>query len=334
MRTLALPAAAAALMAAFAAPAAEPVTVDNFNRAETHFYMNEQVKAGCFGVICHERGFMAPDKQSVVRLNRDTLYSFGVFDLASPLSVTLPEPAGRLQSLLVISEDHYNPLIAYGPARIELTQEKVGSRYAFLAFRTFVDPNDPADMAAGHRLQDALAVTQAAKGSFEIPDWDLDGQAKLRDLLKALFAFSKDPARRFGKEGEVDEVRHLIATAAGWGGNPTEAAIYVGATVPENDGETPYTLTLADVPVDAFWSVTVYNEKGFYEAPEATISVNSVTAKKEADGSAIVRFGGPTDAPNHLRIMPGWNYIVRLYRPRQALIDGSWKVPDAVPAAP
>jgi len=30
--------------------------------------------------------------------------------------------------------------------------------------------------------------------------------------------------------------------------------------------------------------------------------------------------------------MPGWNYIVRLYRPRGEILDGSWKLPAAVPA--
>jgi len=27
----------------------------------------------------------------------------------------------------------------------------------------------------------------------------------------------------------------------------------------------------------------------------------------------------------------GWNYIVRLYRPKKEILDGSWKFPDAKP---
>jgi hypothetical protein len=30
--------------------------------------------------------------------------------------------------------------------------------------------------------------------------------------------------------------------------------------------------------------------------------------------------------------MPGWNYMVRLYRPRAEILNGSWKFPDAYPA--
>jgi len=29
--------------------------------------------------------------------------------------------------------------------------------------------------------------------------------------------------------------------------------------------------------------------------------------------------------------MPGWNYLVRLYRPRAEIVDGSWKFPEAQP---
>ena len=75
-----------------------------------------------------------------------------------------------------------------------------------------------------------------------------------------------------------------------------------------------------------------YNAKGFYESPEATISVNSVTAKSNADGSYTILFGGDPKAPNYLRIMPGWNYIVRMYRPRAEIVSGAWTFPPATPA--
>jgi hypothetical protein len=102
-------------------------------------------------------------------------------------------------------------------------------------------------------------------------------------------------------------------------------------SVAANDGTTPHSLTVGAVPVDGFWSITVYNKDGYYEAPESAISVNNVTAKKNKDGSVTVHFGGDPKAPNYLRIMPGWNYTVRLYRPRAEILDGSWRFPDAEP---
>ena len=45
-------------------------------------------------------------------------------------------------------------------------------------------------------------------------------------------------------------------------GLPAESASYVNVVPEKNDGKTPDTLTVKDVPVDDFWSVTLYNDKG------------------------------------------------------------------------
>jgi hypothetical protein len=47
-----------------------------------------------------------------------------------------------------------------------------------------------------------------------------------------------------------------------------------------------------------------------------------------ANGPSPVHFGGCGDGPpNCLPIADGWNYIVRLYRPRPEILDGSWAFP-------
>ncbi|MCK5281075.1 MAG: DUF1214 domain-containing protein, partial [Cyclobacteriaceae bacterium] len=93
-------------------------------------------------------------------------------------------------------------------------------------------------------------------------------------------------------------------------------------------GKTPYTLTVGDVPVDAFWSVTLYDDKGWMPVNEYNAySFNNVTAEKNGDGSITIHFGGDPEQPNFLPIVPGWNYIVRLYRPRAEILDGSWTFP-------
>jgi hypothetical protein len=309
-----------------------PVTVDNFRRAESDFYFQKSVDDRCFATLCHDRVPVPVNDQKVVGLNRDTLYSNGVFDLSSPLTVTLPKPAGRFQSLLLINEDHYAYIQPYGPATFTITEEAAGSRYAMLAFRTFVNPVDPADVEAANALQDQIIVSQAEKGTFSIPEWKSEDRDALRAGLIALNRFNPSSKGRFGSPEEADPVRSLIATAAGWGGNPLAAAVYVTLYPQQNDGNTPYEITLKDVPVDGFWSVTVYNKDRFFEAPETAISVNSVTAKPEPGGSVKIRFGGDPAAANYLRIMPGWNYTARLYRPRPEILDGSWTFPEAVKA--
>jgi len=100
-----------------------------------------------------------------------------------------------------------------------------------------------------------------------------------------------------------------------------------------NDGRTPYVLNVRDAPVDGFWSITVYNAKGFME-PNAlnAYSVNDVTAQRNPDGSVTVHFGGDPGNVNHLPITEGWNYVVRMCQPRKQVVDGTWRFPDAQPA--
>jgi hypothetical protein len=57
---------------------------------------------------------------------------------------------------------------------------------------------------------------------------------------------------------------------------------------------------------------------------------NNITAKKNDDGFVAIQFGGDSSvAPNVLPIMPGWNYTVRLNRPRKEILDGTWKFPES-----
>ena len=317
--------------AALAEEAGERVTVDNFRTAETHFYMKRSVDMGCFAALCHDREVTKVDTQTVVAMNRDTLYSNGVFDLSEPLTLKMPDENGRFQSVMVISEDHYIQILPTGPSEVLITKEMTGSRYAMLVFRTFVDSDDPGDFPPAHELQDAITIEQASPGTFDIPNWNQGQRAEIRQLLIKLNAFNPSTQGRFGTKENTDPVRSSIATGAGWGGNPPEAAIYSAVTLPDNDGETAYTLTVSDVPVDGFWSITVYNSERFFEAPAELASVNNVTADKNADGSVTVHFGGDEAADNFLRIMPGWNYIVRLYRPRQEILDGTWTFPMPTP---
>jgi hypothetical protein len=238
-------------------------------------------------------------------------------------------------SLQVIDQDQYVPHVFYGAGSYTLTRENVGTRYVGTAVRTLVDPGNPEDVAKATALQDAIKVEQAKVGTFEVPNWDPASQKKVRDALLALAETLPDTKGAFGARGQVDPVRFLIASASAWGGNPEKDALYLNVTPSRNDGATEYRLHVADVPVDGFWSISVYNAEGYYQKNEYNAyTLNNLTAQKNADGSIDVRFGGcDGKVPNCLPITKGWNYMVRLYRSRPAILDGSWKFPEAQPAA-
>lgn len=322
--------------AALAQSQTVPVTIENFKRAESDRYMGNLVKQGGLGKLDHRREPASIDNQTVIRLNRDTLYSPGVFDLdAGPVTITMPDAGKRFMSLQIVNQDHYVPAVYYGAGVRTLTRENVGTRYVVAGIRTLVDPNDPQDVKAVHALQDAIVVTQKDAGKFAVPAWDQKSQKDIRDALLVLNNHADGFSRAFGPEGQVDPVKHLIGTAAAWGGNPDKDATYLSVTPAKNDGATVYRLAVKDVPVDAFWSISLYNAQGYFEKnPYDAYSLNNITAKKGDDGSVAVQFGGcDGKIPNCLPIMKGWNYTVRLYRPRAEILDGRWKFPEARPVS-
>jgi hypothetical protein len=74
------------------------------------------------GEVMHNRELTPVDAQTVVRSNRDTLYSRAVLDLdAGPATIVLPDAGERFMSLQVINEDHYVPvptIYSPGPRRL------------------------------------------------------------------------------------------------------------------------------------------------------------------------------------------------------------------------
>ncbi|KAF1690146.1 DUF1214 domain-containing protein [Pseudoxanthomonas koreensis] len=312
------------------------VTPDNFIRAESDTYMAAQLKDGAFGKFHHTRTPASVDHQPIIRLNRDTIYSAAIFDLdAGPVTVTLPDAGSRFMSMLLINQDHFNPAVIYEPGPHTLTREDVGTRYVMVGIRTLANPDDPEDLKLAQALQDAITVEQpGGPGTFEIPDWDPASQKRVRDALLALSGTIPDLRYAAGPDAaSVDPVRRIAAAASGWGLNPDKDAVYLNVFPERNDGKTPYRLVVGDVPVDAFWSVAVYNAEGFYQPNDLNAySINSVTGQKGEDGSITLQFGDCTaQTPNCLPITEGWNYMVRLYRPRQEILDGSWSFPVAEP---
>ncbi|MCA1306771.1 DUF1214 domain-containing protein [Microbacterium esteraromaticum] len=305
-----------------------PVNVDNFTVAETHRMMHDlQNDSGGVNTFRHNRAPAPIDKQTVIRMNRDTLYSFAVVDVSGGATLTLPDHGDRYLSVMAVNEHHFINLVLHDAGEHQLSTEQLGSPHVMLAVRMLVDPADPDDIAAVAALQDQIVLTAASAAPFEMPDYDTTTLNETRDALLSLARNLSSFDRTFGTRDEVDPVHHLIGTAAGWGGLPSSEAVYVGANPRLPVGQ--YELTVGDVPVDGFWSISVYNAAGFFEPNDRNAyTINNITGIRNTDGTITVRFGDyPPGTPNALPITEGWNYVVRLYRPRPEIIDGSWTFP-------
>ena len=316
----------------------ELVTVENYNRAQTDVNFAGVVNNGGFGKFRHGRELAPPVQQGIVRPNRDTLYSFALFDLdAGPVTITLPEGATRFMGMQVVNQDQYTPATYYGAGTHTLTRAMIGTRYAIAVVRFLVDFSNKEEIQQVHALQDAIKFSQESPGTFEIPNWDQASLKKVQAALLQLGTTVSDTRRMFGSdEHQVDPVKHLIGSAMLWGGNPEKDALYLPITPARNDGKTAYKLTVGDVPIDGFWSLTVYNSEGYLQPnKDNTYSVNSITAKKAPDGSITIQFGGcDGKIQNCLPIIEGWNYTVRLFKPRPEILEGTWRFPEALVVQP
>jgi len=284
---------------AFAADAAVHVNVDNFVRAETASQFDSLLKAYVGGKVntwAHIRTPSPIDNQTVIRMNRDTLYSAVIVDISKGATLAIPNTGDRYISIMVVNEDHYINKVYHKAGTYDLTMDEFHTPYVMVS------------------------------APYTHPNYDQVSYKATYGPLIELGRGLTDSKRTFGKKEEVDNVRHLLGTAWGWGGLPEHEATYLN--VEPNLPVGAYQLTVKDVPVDAFWSISVYNKDGFFDENKYNAySMNNISGTPNKDGSFTIHFGGDPESVNYLPIMEGWNYIVRLYQPRKEILDGTWTFP-------
>ncbi len=308
------------------------VNIDNFVRAETAAQFDRFVQgAGGVNKWNHYRVATPLDQQSVIRMNRDTIYSFAIVDISQGATLTLPDPGERYMSVMVVNEDQYINNIFHEGGTYELSMEEFDTNYVLLAGRIMVDPFDPADIKAANALQDQMIIKAVSAKPYTHPNYDRASYQATYEPLLELSKGIRSTENMFGKRNEVTEARYIIGAAFGWGGLPIYEAAYENRGEPRPAGK--FQLTMKDVPVDAFWSISVYNKDGYFEKNEFdSYSINSVTAKPNQNGSVTVTFDSTNNGyDNFLYVMDGWNYVLRLYRPRKEIQEGKWTFPEPEP---
>ena len=212
----------------------------------------------------------------------------------------------------------------------ELTTQEFDTPYVLVAVRILVDPADPNDVAAVNALQDGFEFVGWFSGAVRVARirrgraWTPRGRR-----CSSVAARSSGFAHAFGTKDEVDPDDASDCHRRRMG-RPTGAGSLLRRTSISGLPVGEYQLTVRDVPVDAFWSISVYNADGYFEPNDRNANtVNSITASPNEDGSVTINFGGCNDdRPNCLPIMEGWNYAVRMYQPRPDILNGSWTFPS------
>jgi hypothetical protein len=306
------------------------VTPETYIRAESDRQFGNIVKmAGGVNRLFHFRSPTPLDKQNIVRMNRDTLYSMGIVDTSQGATITVPElPKGRYVSVYLVDNDHYCPFVIYTSGTHELPKD---TKYLGVGVRIqVINPKDADEVILVNKLQNQFIIKANSGDPLPNFKWDLSS-------LKAMTSqYEKDSAQysswkgMMGPRGKVDEKTRHIAAAAAWGLFPELDATYLNYS----GGQNPKVCHGATYQVpqnNAFWSITVYGNDGYMKSDNNI--VNSSNVRLNADGTFTVYFGSKEacgDVPNRLDVSEGWNFLMRIYRPGPSVLDGSYKLPDAV----
>lgn len=308
------------------------VTVDNFVDAETAFeFEHYQAAAGGANRWFHMRETASADERGTPRYNRDTLFSLILVDISEGATLLMPENNGRYMNAMVINEHMFINKVFNGGGQYPLTTKEFDSNHVMIIVRTLVDRTSSEDLRLANELQDKMVVKAKSARNYSRPHYDVDQYKAVKKAAVALARYMPDTRKAYGKKENINSLRYTLAAASGWGGLPSAEVTYqlIEPNLPAGE----YQVTVKDVPVDAYWSLSVYDRDGYaIKNKYNAYSVTNVFGKPNADGSFTIHFGGCDDGRiNCLPIAQDWNIAVRLALPRKEVLDGNWRFPDPQP---
>ncbi|MCZ4409066.1 DUF1214 domain-containing protein [Cryomorphaceae bacterium 1068] len=279
----------------------------------------------------HKPQLTPTDQQPVVRMNRDTYYSMAVVDVSEGATITMPEiPEGKYMSIQPVTQDHRIQAMQYGPGTYDLTTHFGTHLYVVVRLdATFTE-------AEAKEIHDKMSIDAKSANTFTAMPVNEESFTEVEDALKAkmpsvirrdgvdalkgMFTDPRDDSNQL-----FTEEKYELGAALGWGGAQMVDNIYELSGNYSTDS--CYQMTFEDPMNLAFWSITVYNKKGFMFNDLANYSSNTATANE--DGTYTVSFGCGMDAPNNMEIdNPSgvFNIAVRHYQPSKRVLEDDYRL--------
>jgi len=309
------------------------------------------------------RDLLKAGEDTIVRSNNDTLYKTAFVYLGDgPVVLRSDAPSKERFSSFQLQDDRnanyrniINPSGSYTlyhgekPDTIEGEAVEVPSLLSAVVTRIEVkDPNDAADMAGAQAVFDGITIEGPT--IREMPTVDLlsgfDEQVaqeahKRMDETAASVPFTGmivGPGQEPGKD--VPYLYHSAGTKVGWGGPSTSHSAYdsmftdeSGETLEGSKGE--YVLVTEAPPVNAFWSITVYDSttSRLHPNDDDRYHINNTTAVKNEDSTFTFRFKVKCEDgdQNCLEVPAGpFDVAARYYLPEPEIMNGEWTMPKPV----
>lgn len=312
-------------------------TEENFSSAMADIYWQEVIDRGGDNKFTHLRQVSSVETQNIIRENRDTLYSWGIFDVTKGLVLTLPPSNGLYLSALVIDNDSYivrekdfettgdiGTYLAYPdkPRKVEITHDAAVTDFVYIILRTETDATVEGDKEA-NKLQDSVLVEQGSHNSWTSRNWDLPAVRKMQDTFKPYLAeiVAQGTSKGYNERGKTEQFHHNFYSAIGWGGQLERYATY--GTTPDittfGDRCAVVTINRPNVDYDnaGFWSYQVYGLDGYIHSNNSTLNNKNTTPNP--DGTITLRFGSEaacgTNENRADKNDEGFSITTRFYNP-------------------
>ncbi len=312
------------------------VNLDNFIHADSTRAYNKQIakSSGKVNVIIHERDFITPDTQDVIRSNRDTLYSRVILNVKDGATISLGNYDGY-QTANVLDINHSQIAVQKGEGTLKLDSSMLTEGdFVYIIIRTGVnrdsDGNPTLDEA--RKAQDEIKVKFSSNEMFNGTDYDFSTLDAVKYQIFERFA--EDPSKYlvrdgFGKVGERVEAAAQTMIAIGWGGLSGTEAVYSPFTA---TGERrTFSIDKPNLKFEdgGFFSFTIYNENGWIATDN--YAINSLDMIANADGTYTITFlaSGEPELDGDLNVVRTprgklWTGVLRAYEPVEKVETFDW----------
>jgi hypothetical protein len=248
---------------------------------------------------------------------------------------------------IVYPKGKYTLYFGEKPEQIEGEAIEVPSKLSVVIARIEVrDKDDAEDVASATAVFNGMTIDGVQPSEFPRLDLlsayaaDVVAEAHRRmDETGATVSFTQTivgPGQEPGRD--VPYLYHSSGTKIGWGGPDPSHTTFENVFFDENGGEMKgsngtYRVTTEEPPVDAFWSVTVYDTDrgGFLHPNDADrYHINDTGAARNTDGTVTFMFKEMCEAPdlNCLEVPAGrFDLVTRYYLPHEEIVAGAWTFP-------
>lgn len=303
---------------------ADPVeygmTAKEFIQAESRAFLSNFIARNGINEWFHFQALANKDDKWVVSPNNDTIYSIVTVNTTDGFTLVVPDVGKRFVTTHIIGENHMSPFYIYGGGTYKFTRDQFESDYVAIGIRMGTNGTSEDVKYIVEDLQPQYKILNANTADTMIrPD-----SKKMLKVREAMIVEYDNLSDTFGVMVDhtskvTDWEKFTYVTAGAWGLSADHTAMYAPYALDGVKGGKCYTATYSAVPVDAFFSITVYGQDKFLMADHDNIVSSNQDIIISDNGSFTIVYGNmdcKVKGKNFLYTPENnWSFLMRAYTP-------------------